>query len=87
VVVGRQRRRRLAALDDEHVSSEWLGRASGRGGGDRDQVRADDQYDMVVIDSTFVLSEAVAAFERSLASGKQGKVVIEVAGGSASVLR
>jgi NADPH:quinone reductase-like Zn-dependent oxidoreductase len=36
----------------------------------------------VAIDSTFALSEAVAAFERSLASGKRGKVVIQVAGGS-----
>jgi NADPH:quinone reductase-like Zn-dependent oxidoreductase len=34
----------------------------------------------VAIDSTFALSEAVAAFERSLASGKHGKVVIRVAG-------
>ena len=34
----------------------------------------------VSIDSTFALSEAAAAFERSLASGKQGKVVIRVAG-------
>ncbi len=33
----------------------------------------------VAIDSTFTLSEAAAAFERSLASGKHGKVVIEVA--------
>ena len=32
----------------------------------------------VAIDSTFALSEAAAAFERSLASGKHGKVVIEV---------
>jgi hypothetical protein len=31
----------------------------------------------VVIDSTFTLAEAAAAFERSLASGKHGKVVIE----------
>jgi NADPH:quinone reductase-like Zn-dependent oxidoreductase len=30
----------------------------------------------VAIDSTFALSDAAAAFERSLASGKQGKVVI-----------
>jgi NADPH:quinone reductase-like Zn-dependent oxidoreductase len=30
----------------------------------------------VAIDSTFALSEAAAAFERSLASGKHGKVVI-----------
>jgi len=35
----------------------------------------------VAIDSTFALSEAAAAFERSLASGKHGKVVIQVAGG------
>jgi NADPH:quinone reductase-like Zn-dependent oxidoreductase len=34
----------------------------------------------VSIDSTFALSEAAAAFERSFASGKQGKVVIRVAG-------
>jgi NADPH:quinone reductase-like Zn-dependent oxidoreductase len=33
----------------------------------------------VAIDSTFALSEAAAAFERSLASGKLGKVVIRVA--------
>ena len=33
----------------------------------------------VAIDSTFTLAEAAAAFERSLASGKRGKVVIEVA--------
>lgn len=32
----------------------------------------------VAIDSTFTLAEAAAAFERSLASGKHGKVVIEV---------
>ena len=38
----------------------------------------------VAIDSTFALSEAASAFERSLASGKQGKVVIRVAGGGAS---
>jgi NADPH:quinone reductase-like Zn-dependent oxidoreductase len=38
----------------------------------------------VVIDSTFPLSEATAAFERSLASGKHGKVVIRVTGGGAS---
>ncbi len=31
----------------------------------------------VVIDSTFTLAEAAAAFERSLTSGKHGKVVIE----------
>jgi NADPH:quinone reductase-like Zn-dependent oxidoreductase len=35
----------------------------------------------VAIDSTFALSEAAAAFERSLASGKHGKVVIHVAAG------
>jgi NADPH:quinone reductase-like Zn-dependent oxidoreductase len=34
----------------------------------------------VAIDSTFALSEAAAAFARSLASGKHGKVVIRVAG-------
>jgi NADPH:quinone reductase-like Zn-dependent oxidoreductase len=39
----------------------------------------------VAIDSTFALSEAAAAFERSLASGKHGKVVIQVAGNRASV--
>jgi NADPH:quinone reductase-like Zn-dependent oxidoreductase len=33
----------------------------------------------VAIDSTFALSEPAAAFERSLASGKRGKVVIRVA--------
>jgi NADPH:quinone reductase-like Zn-dependent oxidoreductase len=33
----------------------------------------------VAIDSTFALSDAPAAFERSLASGKRGKVVIRVA--------
>lgn len=38
----------------------------------------------VAIDSTFALSEAAAAFERSLASGKHGKVVIRVAGEDAS---
>jgi NADPH:quinone reductase-like Zn-dependent oxidoreductase len=38
----------------------------------------------VAIDSTFALPEAAAAFERSLASGKRGKVVIRVAGGGAS---
>jgi NADPH:quinone reductase-like Zn-dependent oxidoreductase len=38
----------------------------------------------VAIDSTFALSEAAAAFERSLASGKHGKVVIRVTGGGAS---
>jgi NADPH:quinone reductase-like Zn-dependent oxidoreductase len=32
----------------------------------------------VAIDSTFALTEAAAAFERSLASGKHGKVVLEV---------
>jgi NADPH:quinone reductase-like Zn-dependent oxidoreductase len=37
----------------------------------------------VAIDSTFSLSEAAAAFKRSLASGKHGKVVIRVAGESA----
>jgi NADPH:quinone reductase-like Zn-dependent oxidoreductase len=42
----------------------------------------------VEIDSTFVISEAAAAFERSLASGKHGKVVIRVDGGrGASALR
>jgi NADPH:quinone reductase-like Zn-dependent oxidoreductase len=38
----------------------------------------------VAIDSTFALSEATAAFERSLASGKHGKIVIRVAGDGAS---
>jgi NADPH:quinone reductase-like Zn-dependent oxidoreductase len=38
----------------------------------------------VAIDSTFALSEAAAGFERSLASGKHGKVVIRVAGEGAS---
>lgn len=38
----------------------------------------------VAIDSTFALSEATGAFERSLASGKHGKVVIRVAGEGAS---
>jgi NADPH:quinone reductase-like Zn-dependent oxidoreductase len=33
----------------------------------------------VAIDATFTLAEAAAAFERSLASGKRGKVVIRVA--------
>ena len=33
----------------------------------------------VAIDATFALSDAAAAFERSLASGKRGKVVIRVA--------
>jgi NADPH:quinone reductase-like Zn-dependent oxidoreductase len=33
----------------------------------------------VAIDSTFALSDATAAFERSLASGKHGKVVMRVA--------
>ena len=33
----------------------------------------------VAIDSTFTLAEAPAAFERSLASGKHGKVVIRIA--------
>jgi NADPH:quinone reductase-like Zn-dependent oxidoreductase len=32
----------------------------------------------VAVDSTFTLAEAAAAFERSLASGKDGKVVIEI---------
>jgi NADPH:quinone reductase-like Zn-dependent oxidoreductase len=32
----------------------------------------------VAIDSTFTLSDAIAAFERSLASGKHGKVVIRI---------
>jgi NADPH:quinone reductase-like Zn-dependent oxidoreductase len=35
----------------------------------------------VAIDSTFALADAAAAFERSLAPGKHGKVVIRVAGG------
>jgi NADPH:quinone reductase-like Zn-dependent oxidoreductase len=34
----------------------------------------------VEIDSTFALSEAAAAFERSLSSGKRGKVVIRLTG-------
>jgi NADPH:quinone reductase-like Zn-dependent oxidoreductase len=38
----------------------------------------------VAIDSTFTLAEAAAAFERSLASGKYGKVVIDVADGTSS---
>jgi NADPH:quinone reductase-like Zn-dependent oxidoreductase len=38
----------------------------------------------VAIDSTFALAEATAAFERSLAPGKHGKVVIRVAGESKS---
>jgi NADPH:quinone reductase-like Zn-dependent oxidoreductase len=33
----------------------------------------------VAIDSTFTLAQAAAAFERSRASGKHGKVVIKVA--------
>jgi NADPH:quinone reductase-like Zn-dependent oxidoreductase len=44
---------------------------------DRGQLR-------VAIDSTFTLAEAAAAFERSLASGKHGKVVIDVADGKSS---
>ena len=36
----------------------------------------------VAIDSTFPLSDATAAFERSLAAGKRGKVVIKVDGAS-----
>jgi NADPH:quinone reductase-like Zn-dependent oxidoreductase len=38
----------------------------------------------VAIDSTFALSDAAAAFERSLESGKRGKVVIQVVGERAS---
>jgi NADPH:quinone reductase-like Zn-dependent oxidoreductase len=38
----------------------------------------------VALDSTFALSEAAAAFDRTLASGKHGKVVLRVAGGGAS---
>jgi NADPH:quinone reductase-like Zn-dependent oxidoreductase len=38
----------------------------------------------VAIDSTFTLAEAVAAFARSLDSGKHGKVVIRVADNNAS---
>jgi NADPH:quinone reductase-like Zn-dependent oxidoreductase len=38
----------------------------------------------VAIDSTFALSEAAAAFERTLVSGKRGKVVIRIAGEGAS---
>jgi NADPH:quinone reductase-like Zn-dependent oxidoreductase len=34
----------------------------------------------IAIDSTFALSDAVAAFERSLAAGKHGKVVIRTEG-------
>jgi NADPH:quinone reductase-like Zn-dependent oxidoreductase len=41
----------------------------------------------VAIDSTFALSEAAAAFERSLASGKHGKVVIRVAADGSSAVR
>jgi NADPH:quinone reductase-like Zn-dependent oxidoreductase len=41
---------------------------------------ADNGELRVAIDSTFALSGAPAAFERSLASGKHGKVVIRVAG-------
>jgi NADPH:quinone reductase-like Zn-dependent oxidoreductase len=37
----------------------------------------------VVIDSTFALSEPAAAFERSLAAGKRGKVVFAIADGRA----
>jgi NADPH:quinone reductase-like Zn-dependent oxidoreductase len=40
----------------------------------------DDGDLRVPIDSTFALSDATAAFKRSLASGKRGKVVIRVAG-------
>jgi NADPH:quinone reductase-like Zn-dependent oxidoreductase len=40
----------------------------------------DDGGLRVAIDSTFALSDARAAFERSLTSGKHGKVVIRVAG-------
>jgi NADPH:quinone reductase-like Zn-dependent oxidoreductase len=47
---------------------------------DRGQLR-------VAIDSTFTLAEAVAAFKRSLASGKRGKVVIEVADEKSSPAR
>jgi NADPH:quinone reductase-like Zn-dependent oxidoreductase len=36
----------------------------------------------VAIDSTFPLSDAAVAFERSLASGKHDKVVIRVTGGA-----
>src|SRR5213083_1028492 len=39
---------------------------------------------LLAIDSTFALADAPAAFERSLASGKHGKVVIRVAGGGTS---
>jgi NADPH:quinone reductase-like Zn-dependent oxidoreductase len=38
----------------------------------------------VAIDSTFALSEATAAFQRSLASGKHGKVVLRIAGDGVS---
>lgn len=44
----------------------------------------DDGELRVAIDSTFALSEAAAAFERTLASGKRGKVVIRIAGEGAS---
>jgi NADPH:quinone reductase-like Zn-dependent oxidoreductase len=40
----------------------------------------------VAVDSTFALSEATTAFERSLASGKRGKVVIRVAVEGASAV-
>ena len=45
---------------------------------------ADDGQLRVAIDSTFALSEAAAAFERSLAAGKRGKVVFQVAGARTS---
>jgi NADPH:quinone reductase-like Zn-dependent oxidoreductase len=41
---------------------------------------ADNGQLRVAIDSTFALSDAAAAFERSLAAGKRGKVVFRVAG-------
>jgi NADPH:quinone reductase-like Zn-dependent oxidoreductase len=40
----------------------------------------DDGLPAPVIDSVFELEDAASAFERSLASGKRGKVVLEVAG-------
>ena len=44
---------------------------------------ADNGELRVAIDSTFALAEATAAFERSLATGKRGKVVIRMAAASA----
>jgi NADPH:quinone reductase-like Zn-dependent oxidoreductase/pimeloyl-ACP methyl ester carboxylesterase len=45
---------------------------------------ADDGDLRVAIDSTYALSDAAAAFERSLQSGKRGKVVIQIDGEHAS---